>query len=71
MTKTYYRYYMLERPVDLGAQPDKLVAFTDEQGTAPLGHHHWGTVYYDRPLSQKELEDYEMEPGGTTDRAPW
>lgn len=71
MEKTYYVYYMLERPVDLGAQPDKLVTFTDEQGTAPSGHHHWGTVYYDRPLSEQELKDYEMEPGGTTNRAPW
>lgn len=55
MTKTYYVYYMLMRPVDLGAQPDKLVAFTDEPGTAPSGHHHWGHRVLRSPPESKGI----------------
>nr|DAV85300.1 MAG TPA: Defence against restriction A C-terminal [Bacteriophage sp.] len=70
MNKTYYFYYMLERPVSIGTQPDKFVSFTDEQGVTPSDRHHWGIVYYDRPLSDKEMNDYEMEYGGVADSFP-
>lgn len=45
---------MLMRPVGLGCQPNGFVKLDDRKGK-------WGIVAYERPLTEKELNDYEME----------
>lgn len=51
-----YKYYMNERPLGIGAQPKGFVSFDEED----VGGRY-GAIYYDRPLTQKELEDYELD----------
>lgn len=53
MNKEYW-YEMLKRPISPGAQPKGFVAFNEEKGK-------WGIVKYDRELTQKELDDFEMK----------
>lgn len=57
-----YRYATLMRPPQLGACPmDGMISCSCEEGYAPSGHHYWGWVKYNRPLSAKEIYDYELE----------
>lgn len=57
-----YRYAMLMRPPQLGACPmDGLVSCSCEEFVAPSGHHAWGWLRYNRQLTQKEVDDYELE----------
>jgi len=53
MSKQKFWYEMMLRPVGIGCQPSGFVEFDEEQGT-------WGIVAYDRQLSDKELNDYDM-----------
>ena len=52
-TNTLYWYEMLHRPVDMGCQPKGFVETKDDQG-------RFGLVAYSRPLTEKELDQYEM-----------
>ena len=51
-----FKYEMLSRPVSPGAQPKGFVSFDEDEG------NNWGTVTYDRQLTNAELAEYEMEP---------
>lgn len=48
-----YWYEMWKRPVDIGCQPKGFVDFDNDKG-------RHGIVSYDRPLTEKELNDYDM-----------
>jgi len=57
-----YRYATLMRPAGPGAVPrDGWVDTSFDEFTAPSGHHAWGWVEYDRRLTDKEINDYELE----------
>jgi len=57
-----YCYAMLMRPPQLGAMPtDGLVSVSCEPVVPPSGHHTWGWIKYNRPLTDKEISDYELE----------
>lgn len=49
-----YWYEMWKRPVDIGCQPKGFIDFDNDKG-------RHGVVAYDRPLTEKELHDYDMK----------
>jgi len=51
--KGLYWYEMKARPVSIGCQPDGFIEFDDDKGRN-------GIVAYDRPLTDKELDEFEM-----------
>ena len=50
---TEYVYEMTARPVSIGTQPKGFTWFDESKG-------NWGIVAYDRELTEKELQEYEM-----------
>ena len=68
----YYRYYSTQRPVDLGT-------FPKSQDNAPVSINNFdrrcmvadcvkpacGYLIYLKPLTQKQMEDYELESSTT------
>lgn len=57
-----YMYYCLMRPPTPGAISIRgLVECREEEGVSPSGHHTWGWAIYNRKLSEKEINDYELE----------
>lgn len=50
-----YKYYMNHRPLGIGAQPNGFTRFDEED---PRGRY--GAIYYDHPLSEKEIQNYEL-----------
>lgn len=62
-----YKYYMLHRPVGIGAQPmNGFVDFENyEQKTfiGEIGREAWGSVLYNRKLTDAEVKNYEMMRG--------
>lgn len=61
VTEATFSYYCLARPVGLGTVPNDFVHFTDTDFEI-CGHHCWGIVEYDRPLTQDEICHYELTP---------
>lgn len=58
-----FLYYLLMRPVGPGCQPPGALDWGSMDGKTVLpeiGHHAWGWVEYDHPLTARELEAYEM-----------
>ena len=52
-----YKYGMRLRPFSIGCQPkDGFVEREDD----PTGKY-WDVIIYDRPLTEKELENYELD----------
>lgn len=63
MENRRYRYFALERPIMPGTCPDDFVGFgnfDEKTYVEEAGRKVWGQVYYERELSQKELNTYEM-----------
>lgn len=57
-------YLMLHRPVGPGTCPKGFIEyenFDERQMVLNVYGPAWGTVLYDRELTQKELDEYEME----------
>lgn len=52
-----YKYGMRLRPFSIGCQPK---AGFIEREDDPTGKY-WDVIIYDRPLTEKELEDYELD----------
>jgi len=46
-------YEMKLRPIGIGCQPKGMIEFNEDRGS-------WGIVAYDRELTAKELDDYDM-----------
>ena len=63
MTAILYRFATLMRPAGPGAIPrEGLWACQDyENLVLPSGHHAYDVVTYGRKLTQKEIDDYELE----------
>lgn len=63
-----YRYYCPARPPVPGAIPRGVIRVecADEDGymvdEERYSHQCWGFVEYDRELTQKEIDDYELDP---------
>ena len=62
-----YRYYILNRPVSIGTQPMRgFVSFEnyDQRTFIPqIGREAWGSILYDRELTDKEVREYELAKG--------
>lgn len=57
-----YRYGTLMRPPGPGAVPRRgLLQVKNVHQHAPSGHKTWGWAEYDRPLTDEEIEEYELE----------
>ena len=57
-----YAYLCLMRPPTLGAVPKNGLDSVDfVYGESPSGHHYWGHAIYNRKLSEKEMDHYDME----------
>lgn len=54
-TTKEYKYYMNERGVSPGAQPKGFTRFDEEDKGG-----RYGAIYYDHPLTEKEIADYEL-----------
>ena len=53
MSQKLYWYEYRLRPFGIGCQPHGHVEYNAEYG-------YWGKVAYDRPLTEKEINDYEL-----------
>ncbi len=63
------RYYSAHRPVTPGSFPKpegnkvlNVTSFDDKTYCEELGREAWGYVEYERPLSEKEAQDWELTP---------
>ena len=76
--KSIYRYYSTQRPVDIGTypkppdnQPLSIVNYDDDR-RRPVADGRlmaWGELTYAKPLTEKQMEDYELKPApGNPDR---
>lgn len=57
------RYYLTQRPPMPGAFPGKPVnmeAYDDRKYVSEIGRRAWGWVEYQWPLTEKEVDDYEL-----------
>ena len=67
----YYRYYSTQRPVDIGTYPKSpdnpplsIVNYDDDR-RRPVADGRlmaWGELTYAKPLTEKQMEDYELKP---------
>lgn len=61
-----YKYYSLQRPVDIGTFPKtesgpvKIVNFDKRAWMENATFRAWGYLQYDAPLTQKQIDDYEL-----------
>ena len=73
-----YRYYSTQRPVDIGTypkppdnQPLSIVNYDDDR-RRPVADGRlmaWGELTYAKPLTEKQMGDYELKPApGNPDR---
>ena len=74
-----YRYYSTQRPVDIGTYPKpsdnpplSIVNYDDDR-RRPVANGRlmaWGELTYAKPLTEKQMEDYELKPApANPDRA--
>jgi transcriptional regulator with XRE-family HTH domain len=70
-----YRYYATQRPVSIGTIPKTdhgPISITPFESRAPVEHEHfeaWGYLEYSDPLTQKQINDFELRPSSrNTDR---
>lgn len=62
-----YRYYSTQRPISPGTYPNgenkpvTIENFDDRQAVENGQLQAWGYLEYERPLSQKEMKDYELK----------
>lgn len=57
-----YRYGTLMRPPGPGAVPrEGLIQAFERPFTAKSGKYCWGLAEYERPLTENEISDYQLE----------
>lgn len=68
-TPGLYKYYSTQRPVDIGTYPKPPHNAPDEivnyEGRVPVEggtFQAWGHLTYTRPLTEREMADYELRP---------
>lgn len=61
----WHKYYSVMRPVSIGTHPKNgMMDFINyDTRTEVNGRMVWSELYYNRELTQKELEDFEMLRG--------
>lgn len=61
----WHKYYSVIRPVSIGTHPKNgMIDFINyDIRTEVNGRMAWAELYYNRELTQKELEDFEMVRG--------
>lgn len=61
------KYYSIMRPVGIGTCPKKGLLdfgnFRQREMIEEIGREAWGYALYDRELTDKELNDYELVKG--------
>lgn len=57
---TLYEYELIHRPISLNTQPKGYVS--EDLTHINRNGFNFGSVSYDRPLTQSELDDYQLEP---------
>ena len=64
-----YKYYSTQRPVDIGTfpkpphnAPDEIVNYGQRVPVEGGAFLAWGHLTYTRPLSEKDMADYELRP---------
>lgn len=62
----WYKYYSTLRPVGIGTQPKKgFMEFINFDDRIEIeGKMVWAELYYNRPLTETEMKDYELIRGG-------
>ena len=55
-TSQEYGYEMNARPFSIGAQPKGHIRIDEGRGG------RWGTIYYDKPLTDSEIRKFELKP---------
>ena len=59
-----HRYYLLLRPVGISTQPQGMTDwhnFDCRKYIPEIDHEAWGWVEYDHPLTQEEIDAYDMK----------
>ena len=72
-TPTEYKYYSVMRPVDIGTiprepKPDKIDNFDWRIPVEDGKFSAWGAITYKQPLTEKQVDDYELRPASTNPR---
>ena len=64
-----YKYYSTQRPVDIGTfpkpphnAPDEIVNYDQRVPVEGGAFLAWGHLTYTRPLTEKQVSDYELRP---------
>lgn len=76
--KSAYKYYSTQRPADIGTFPKtengplRLVNFDKRENVEQGRFLAWGYLVYDAPLTEKQMDDYELRaaPGNPDRKAP-
>ncbi len=63
-----YRYYSMMRPVMPGTYPKPdgnpamlIHNFNRREYVSEIGREAWGYIEYDKPLTEKQISDYELK----------
>ena len=62
------RYYSIQRPIGPGSFPttqkvNNIVNFDQRELVPEIGREAWGYIEYDKPITEKEANSYELVPG--------
>lgn len=64
-----YKYYSTQRPVASGTYPKPknnpamfIHNFNERKYIAEIGRMAWGYVEYDKPLTNEDIDGYELTP---------
>lgn len=62
-----HKYYSVMRPVSIGTFPDNgtilgIVNFDRREMVEAIGREAWGYINYSKPLTEKQISDYELIP---------
>ncbi|MDD3029833.1 MAG: hypothetical protein PHS57_06095 [Alphaproteobacteria bacterium] len=65
-----YAYHLVNRPPSIGTHPKDdigVVSYRYQTYQDTIGRCAWGMVIYNRPLTQREVDEYELIPDSDTD----
>ena len=70
---TEYKYYSLRRPIDIGTiprepKPIKISNFDSKMYVENMAFSAWGAVTYKQPLTDKQVDDFELRAAATNPR---
>ena len=57
-----FHYGMNNRPLSIGAQPKGFIVGSWRKPQAEKAMFRWGVIAYPRPLTEKEIYDFELTP---------